>query len=149
MTPEELVRAVRAAGARVEALGGGRAKIVGQVPQEVLAGIRAEREAFLEAWTDEIKGRYGSVPPADLVLRTEPPVWRSDVYCRVETYVRRQGEEVCLWATLRATAYQDAMGWSPLDCCAAAWSDVLHWQMERFKDPESQLAVFEEVASHE
>jgi len=148
MTTEEIVAAVQASGARVEDLGQGRAKIVGKVPAEVLEAIRLNREAFLQAWTDEQRGRYGKTPPDCLLLRGEAPKWRPDVYRRVETWVRRQGEQVCLWATLRATAYweaKQAVGWKPEEATAAALADVLHWQMSHWEKPEWQLQVFEEA----
>lgn len=150
MTPEELVVAVQAAGARVQKLGDGKAKLVGaELPRHLVEEIRLQREAFLDAWDADLKGRWGKVPPQDLPMRSEPPKWRKDVYHRVERWVRRQGGDVCLWATLRAEAYFSAMegkGWDAASATASALADVLHWQMSHWENPEWQLGVFEEVA---
>lgn len=147
MTPGDIVQAVLAAGARVEFLGSGKAKIVGSVPAEIVEAIKADREGFLDAWQAEERGRYGRVPPQDLPMRQDPPRWRPDVYRRVEAYVRHQGGELCLWTTLRATAYHDSKeGWSAAAATAAALADVLHWQMSHRTDPEWQLQTFGEAA---
>jgi hypothetical protein len=149
MTPEAIVSAVKAAGASVEFLPGGKAKILGVVPPDVMGEIRAQREEFLDAWRDMDRGRWCKCPPGDLVMRKDPPRWRQDVYRRVEAYVRRQGGEVCLWATLRATAYHEAKeGWTAAAATASALADVLHWQMSHRPDPEGQLQTFEEVAAY-
>lgn len=151
MSPRELVQAVQAAGGGVQKLDGGKAKLTGQIPAEVVAQIRENREAFLEAWDDELRGRWGRVPAEDTVMRSEPPRWRHDVYVRVERYVRRQGGDVCLWATLRATAYAEKnQDWTSAEATAAALDDVLRWQMaaRATPDPVEQLKIFDEAKAY-
>lgn len=145
MTPTELVAAVQAAGGDVQRFSDGRTNLKGQIPAELVALIKADREAFLDAWDAEIKGRYERVPPENLRMRSEPPRWRKDVYRRVEGYVRRQGSAVCLWVTMRATAYWEA-GMASEAATASALDDVLHWQMSHRPNPEWQLETFDEVA---
>lgn len=150
MTPMELVVAVQAAGARVERMHDGKARVVGaQVSPDIIHGIKGDREAFLEAWEEETKSRFNRAPSIELALREQPPGWRPEVYARVERYARNQKPDVCRWLVFRGTAYQDAKGWDAESCMASALADLLHWQMGRFKNPEWQLEVFEEVAKHE
>jgi len=147
MTPAELVASVQAAGGDVTRLGSGQAKLTGNIPPDLVHAIKADRDAFLEAWDDERKGRWDRVPPEKLLMRQEPPRWRMDVYQRVERYVRGQSDEVAGWVVQRGEAYRRGGElWNDQDCVASAMADVLHWQMNRFPSPEWQLAVFDEVA---
>lgn len=148
MSAVDLVQALKAAGGSVQLLGGGKAKLVGVVPDEVLEGIKSDRDAFLDAWQRAETDRYLAVPPVDLVMCDKPPKWRLDVYHRVERYVRTQGPEVTGWAVLRASAYRENFPmWTDREVTASALRDVLQWQMGRYSDPVAQLKTFDEVAN--
>lgn len=142
MTAIDLVQAVVAAGATVQ-VKGGVPSLKGEVPSEVLAGIRTDREAFLEAWEDYRRSRYCVPPPPSLPLRREPPRWRADVWKRVDGYVRRQTDEVCRWLGARLVQYTDA-GMNPREAAQSACMDVLAWQMERHRDPVAAVTAFDE-----
>lgn len=142
----ELVEAVQAAGGLVEVFPDGRAKITGSVPAELVEEIKAGREAFLEAWEGERRGRYLRVPPPWLPLRREPIAWRLEVRRRVKRFAEKQGEAVCAWVNDRAEVYAERMGWEDRAPLNAALADLLHWQYSHWPEPERQLAILGEVA---
>jgi hypothetical protein len=144
---QDLVAAVEAAGANVRHLSDGRFSLVGFVPDEVLADIRANRDAFLAAWEEERRNRYLRCPPAHLRMRAKPPHWRKDVYRRVEAYAMRQTSEIARWVLLRGAEYHEAhTDWTERDGGAAALADLLHWQFaDRHKEPTDVLTAFDEV----
>lgn len=145
MTPHETVQALLAAGATVQ-IKRGIPSLKGEVPPEVLAAIRADRAAFLEAWNEHRCGRYCHPPPANLPLRRQAPHWRADVWRRVDAYVRRQPDEVCRWLGARLSQYSDA-GMNPREAAQSACLDVLAWQMERHADPVAVISAFDESLS--
>lgn len=147
MTLAKIIAAVEASGASIRILPDGRATLVGSVPEEVLAAIRADREAFLEAWDADRRDRYLRCPPPNLLLRSSPPEWRREVRRRVEEFALGQGSEVARWALLRATDYREAKPtWSESEAAAAALIDLLQWQWgSRHEQPELVLMDFDAV----
>ena len=146
MTPKELVLGVVAAGASVRRLPDGKATIFGEVPAEVMEGIRADRESFLAAWDEYRLNRYGEPPPDVLLLAPRHPVWSNDVRKLCHGYVNRQGPEVMRWLLLRAEAYGKANPeWADRHRMNAAVKDVVHWQLERYEHPEALLALLDEA----
>lgn len=143
----KLLQAVQACGASVRRLADGKFTLVGTVPDEVLAAIRANRDAFVDAWDDERRTRYLRCPPSNLLLRSAPPTWRADVRRRVESYALGQGGDVGRWVLLRGAAYQEANPkWKPADAATSALADLLTWQFsDRHPKPEEVLMVFDEV----
>lgn len=146
-----LVNAVNASGASVRRLGDGKFSLVGSVPDEVLAAIRANRDAFIEAYEEERRTRYLRPPPADLLMRGAPPNWRADTRKRVEEYALGQGGDIGRWVVLRGTAYREAYPkWSITEAASAALADLLHWQFsDRHSQPEEVLRGFDEVLVRE
>lgn len=144
---QALVKAVNDCGASVRRLPDGKFTLLGSVPDGLLAEIRANRDAFVDAWDEERRTRYLRCPPSNLLLRSAPPAWRADVRRRVESYALGQGGDVGRWALLRGAAYQEANPkWKPADAAAAALSDLLHWQFsDRHFKPEEVLLTFDEV----
>jgi len=146
MTPMEIVVALVAGGAFVERRGD-RVAIKGPHSAELVAAIRNDREAFLDAWDTYQTDRFCVAPPPDLPMRRESPVWRKEVAARVHRYVMRQEPLVPRWVIERGADYQNAFPkWNSSQCINAALSDVLHWQLARHKKPEDILEGFEEVA---
>lgn len=148
MTTEAIIEALVGAGCTVRFLSDGKATLIGSVPDGVVEHIRADREAFLEAWREYQSNRYLRCPPQTLPLRREPPKWRPEVYRRVESYVRRQSDDVVQWGFMRGNQYREERpDWSVEQCCKAALSDVLHWQLERHTDPIELLRTLDEVVA--
>lgn len=148
MSVLEIIDAMVQAGCTVRFLNDGKASIVGSVPDSVLQHIRANREAFLEAWREYQWNRYCSPPPRSMPLRSDPPRWRDDVYRRVSSYVMRQPDPVSQWTFWRSNEYREARpDWTVDEACKAALSDVLHWQLERHADPVQLLDAMDEVAA--
>lgn len=143
----EIVRAVQSYGATVRFLGEGKYTLVGSVPNDVLAAVKARRDDFIRAWEEDRMHRYLRCPPNTLLLRPNPPSWRAAERKRVNAWVMRQGGEVARWALLRASAYKEAKpDWSAAAASDAALADVLHWQFaERHPKPEDVLAGCEEA----
>jgi hypothetical protein len=137
MTIPELVDAVMEAGARIE---GDRKnkRIVGTVSDEVLAEIKANREEFIDAWTQRQRDRYCKAPPDDLPMRDRGPRWHQGIYKRVERYVRHQTDEVVQWAFHRGDAYL-RQGMNAEEATKASLRDVLHWQLAHHNKPEEVL----------
>jgi hypothetical protein len=147
MSPEQIVLAVVDAGGFVQAMPDGRVSLKGEVPSEVLAAIKANREAFLEAWEDYQRNRWLRPPPTNLPLRAKPPHFNALTRKRVETYVMQQGGDVARWALLRATRYQaEKSGWTETQCASSACSDVIHWQLERHPAPVNVIMDLHEAA---
>lgn len=142
-----LVEAVNACGASVRRLPDGKFTLVGSVPDDLLAEIRANRDAFVDAWDDERRTRYLRCPPSNLLLRSAPPTWRADVRRRVESYALGQGGDVGRWVLLRGAAYQEANPkWKPADAAVSALADLMTWQFsDRHPQPEEVLRTFDEV----
>jgi hypothetical protein len=142
LTADDLVQAVLDAGAQVK-FSGRVPRLVGEVPAEVLQGIKDNREEFIDAWEKYERDRYCKIPPDNLPLRSQPPKWRRDVYRRVEGYVRRQTDGVVQWAFARGDEYL-RKGWSSEDATRMALMDVLYWQLGRHKSPEFVLMTISE-----
>lgn len=143
MTTQEIIGAIESAGAMVF-YRDGQPRLRGDVPEGVLAAIRADKPAFLEAWSEYERNRYGTCPPTR-PLRDKPPQWREDVYKRVEGWISRQGGEVMRWVLDRALAYLQA-GMKQEDATKAAMADVLYWQLGRHEKPEEVLEGCEQAA---
>lgn len=145
MTPREIVLACVAAGAQVKRLADGKATIFGEIPGDVMEAIRADREAFLVAWDEYASDRYGISPPECLMLAPKHPTWTNETRKLCHDHVTRQGPEVMRWCLMRAEAYGKVRDWSDRHRMNAAVRDVIHWQMERYKNPEAVLASLDEA----
>lgn len=143
MTHAQIIEALVAAGATVKVVKG-QARLVGEVPDEVLEAIRADRDGFLESWQSHERDRWDKCPPLTQPLRSSPPYWRDEVYRRVERYVRHQSDAVTRWAFDRGCQYRE-LGWSVEDACKASFMDVLAWQLARFADPVTLLQDLDDV----
>jgi len=134
MSIAELVAAVAQAGGRL-AWDDGKPRLVGAFSDDLIREIRANRDAFLEAWDayeDELRrGRgWGVVPTGEIPLRQKPPEWRPVDYRRVERWVRRQPDDVVKWAWARSQLYREAFPrWADNSTLAAAFLDLWEWQM--------------------
>jgi len=146
MTQASIIEAIVGAGCSVRLLADGKASITGPVPDNVLAAIRADRDAFLEAWKAYEADRYLKHPPSVLPLRPQPTVWDAPTYKLVESYVRHQPDTVVQWTVFRASDYLEKRNWSDQQCTATALDDLLRWQMHRHPDPVLSLKTFDEVA---
>lgn len=142
-----LVAAVQVCGGSVRRLGDGKVSLVGSVTDDVLAAVRANKEAFLEAWEEDRRTRYLRTPPESLLLRTKPTNWRVETRKRVESYALAQGGEIARWVLLRAAAYRQVNpAWREADAASAALCDLLHWQFsDRHDAPEQILHTIDEV----
>ncbi len=146
MSPRELVMAVVAAGASVRRFEDGRATLFGEVPADVVKGISENRDAFLKEWEAYSMHRYGNPPPEVLPLAAKHPTWSRAVQNLCHGYVERQGGEVMRWVLLRAEAYGRAFpDWSDRHKGNAAVRDVVHWQLQRHKNPEGLLVDLHEA----
>lgn len=151
MTPEELVTAVQAVGGGVRKLSDGRFALWGPVPEDLVAAIKGQRDAFIEAWEVERNDRYRRTPTTDLKLRSDPPCrMRAALKRRVQQYVLDQCPEVSRYAFDRSLLYRDRYPeWSESDCATSAALDVVEWQLARHQDPvgllESLGKAFEEI----
>lgn len=145
MTPAELAAAVDAAGATIR-IERGQPRLVGEVPAEVLAGIRANREEFLEAWEQEYKDRWGRSPRAEIPLRRAVPNWRSRTYSRLERYCRQQPAPVIRWLLSQGERYMRIRGFPEAGAAKCAIADLIDWQLARHEDPVFLLETLEESA---
>jgi len=145
MTHAEIIESMKASGATVRRLDGGKASIVGEVAPETVEAIKADREGFLLAWDRYERDRYCVAPPADIPLRRKPPGFRRDVTKRVHGYVMAQAGEVGRWVLLRGEQYKASRpDWTDAEAVNSACADVIHWQLGRHKAPEQVLVALEE-----
>jgi hypothetical protein len=130
MTPGQLIDALHAAGATL-VVEGGKTRVRGaKVPDELLAQIKAGKEAVLAEWQrrqDLNRDRFGCVPAADapvLALKLDlTPRLREAVV----QYCWRQPRPVHAFVMGRAEEYHRA-GLPPQECDWRACCDVLAWQ---------------------
>lgn len=147
MSGQEIIEKLIAAGCWIHMEHGQAPRLMGPVNQELVDLVKGNRDQVLDAWESYEKDRYCKLPGL-LALKSELPTWRSDVYRRVEGYIRRQGTDVAAWVMNRALLYRDQeKAWDMGDCTRAALRDLLYWQLGRFREPEFLLKILEE--SHE
>lgn len=151
LTPEQLVEAVRDAGAEI-VLRDGRHTIRGSLPDELVLGIRSQREAFLEAWDQaEAKARasrgWGTLPDPVTAIRRKAPAWPAREYRAMERWTRRQPDSVCRWVFERAGEYRSRRGeWNEREALSAAMLDLWEWQAGKgHANPGSVVAGLEEA----
>jgi hypothetical protein len=124
-----LVRELQAAGGEIIQKDG-HWVIRGDPPEELLARIRQNREAVIEAWDEDLRSRYDRAPAGEVRLRAKAPVWRDEVRARVTRFVESQNGEVTAWMAKRMADYLGA-GMSGRDAQAAAMLDLMQFQLAR------------------
>lgn len=141
----DLVKELQAAGAEIIQKDG-RWVIRGDPPDELMARVKANREAVIEAWEEDLRTRYDRAPALDMKLRAKAPTWRKDVYERVERFVAGQNGDVTPWIVQRVAAYQSA-GMDDRAARAAAMMDLMQFQLARQvgrgEDPAEYLSFLE------
>jgi hypothetical protein len=154
MTPVEIINAIRAAGGRFGTGDDGRMKVRGgNVPPELVAELRGQREAVIAALEIEARqncGAYGKCPPHDA-----PKVAGNagDQPCDVRLLIVRyiffqalENRKLMKWVAERENQYY-ADGFNVDDVCWRASLDALAWQRSMTpKDAIEWLIGLEEAA---
>ncbi len=141
----DLVKELQAAGAEIIQKDG-RWVIRGDPPEELMAKVKANRDAVIEAWELDLRARYDRAPSGEVRLRAKAPTWRGDVRKRIAQFVESQNGEVTAWMAKRQEAYFGA-GMEDKDARASAMMDLLQYQLARQvargEDPAEYLSFLE------